>query len=178
MKKPNSIMTLLLQKRGQIRHQKKALDYLELIENNSGRYQIRAIEGIYDEDKISFGHTKIGNKLVFASTQNTQTFLNRRSSWDGLSFLSLYEVELDENNATQGKPKMLRGELNSKFHESSPVFTADGNTMYFTRSNITQRQRDKDQHLKIYRSIKKMENGKKLKNSTSTATYTHLLTLR
>src|SRR5690554_380770 len=134
---------------------KKALDYLELIENNSGRYQIRAIEGIYDEDKISFGHTKIGNKLVFASTQNTQTFLNRRSSWDGLSFLSLYEVELDENNATQGKPKMLRGELNSKFHESSPVFTADGNTMYFTRSNITQRQRDKDQHLKIYQSIKK-----------------------
>lgn len=132
-----------------------AVDYLALIQQNSGRYQIQTLEGVYDEDKISFGHTKIDNKLVYASTQTTKTFLNKRSSWDGLSFLSLYEVELDEQNVAKGKPKKLKGELNSKFHESTPVFTADGNTMYFTRSNITQRIRKEDQNLKIYRSKKK-----------------------
>lgn len=131
-----------------------AVDYLALIQQNSGRYQIQTLEGIYDANKISFGHTKIGNTLIYASTQTTKTFLNRRSAWDGLSFLSLYEVELDAQNIAMGKPTKLKGILNSEFHESSPTFTADGNTMYFTRSNITQSFRKNDQNLKIYRTKK------------------------
>src|SRR5690606_24261477 len=52
------------------------------------------------------------------------------------------------------KPKKLGGNIESKFHESSPVFTADGNTMYFTRSNITYDKKKDNQKLKIYRSKK------------------------
>lgn len=132
-----------------------AIDYLALIQQNSGRYQMESLEGIYNDKKISFGHTVIDNKLVFASTKDTETFLNRRSAWDGLSFLSLYEIDLDANHQTLGSPKKLKGELNSKFHESSPAFTEDGNTMYFTRSNITYKNRKNDQRLKIYRTHKK-----------------------
>lgn len=134
---------------------KTSVDYAVLIEQNSGRYHLQAIEGIYDINKISFGHTKLGNKLVFASTKNTQTFLNKRSAWDGLSFLSLYQVELDDQNVATGRAKKLRGELSSKFHESSPIYTRDGHTMYFTRSNLTFDDRRNDQKLKIYRSTKK-----------------------
>lgn len=135
-----------------------AVDYLALVRENSGRYQMETLEGVYDDKKISFGHTVIDNKLIYASTKDTETFLNKRSAWDGLSFLSLYEVDLDENHKTVGKPKRLKGELSSKFHESSPIFTNDGNTMYFTRSNITHKNRKNDQRLKIYRSEK--VNGK------------------
>ncbi len=133
---------------------KTSVDYAALIEQNSGRYELQSLEKIYDINKISFGHTKVGNKLVFASTKNTQTFLNRRSAWDGLSFLSLYEVELDGENRAIGSIKKLKGEWDSKFHESSPVFTRDGNTMYFTRSNLTYGDKRNDQKLKIYRTIK------------------------
>lgn len=137
---------------------KTAVDYMALIEQNSGRYELKPIEGIYNENKISFGHTKLGNNLIYASTSGTETFINKKSAWDGLSFLSLYEIELDDQNVAIGKPKELKGALNSKFHESSPVFTKDGNTMYFTRSNITYKNKKDDQKLKIYRS--KMVDGK------------------
>lgn len=137
---------------------KTAIDYQKLIQLNSGRYELQALEEIYDESKISFGHTMLGNKLIYASTQNTKTFINKRSAWDGLSFLSLYEVELDQQNKVIGKPKKLKKKLNSKFHESSPIYSNDGKTMYFTRSNITYKTKNKDKKLKIYRTVK--ENGK------------------
>ena len=137
---------------------KTAIDYLTLIQQNSGRYELKAIEGIYDTNKISFGHSKLGNKLVYASTSESESFINKKSAWDGLSFLSLYEVELDDEHVAIGKPKELKGELHSRFHESSPIFTKDGKTMYFTRSNITYKDKKNDQKLKVYRS--KLMDGK------------------
>ena len=141
-------------KTGKEGEQTMAVDYLALIQQNSGRYEIQTLEGVYDESKITFGHTKVGNKLIYASTEDIKTFLNSRSAWDGLSFLSLYEVELDDKNVATGSPKKIKGKLNSEFHESSPTYTKDGNTIYFTRSNITYTHRNKDQNLKIYRSEK------------------------
>lgn len=129
-------------------------DYADLIQQNSGRYDLEPLSKIYDEEKISFGYFKSGNTLYYASTSDTKTFLNKRSAWDGLSFLSLYSIELDSVDQAPGHSEKLTGTLNSKFHESSPVFTADNNTMYFTRSNITAKNRKDDQKLKIYRSHK------------------------
>ncbi|MEO8774149.1 MAG: OmpA family protein [Gelidibacter sp.] len=134
---------------------KTTVDYKKLIQENSGRYQLGAIAKIYDEDKISFGYFKLGNTLYFASTDDTKTFSNKRSAWDGLSFLSLYTVALDSLNTATGNPEKLKKNLESKFHESSPVITDHGNTIYFTRSNITSKKKKDDQKLKIYRSIRK-----------------------
>ncbi|HUH27274.1 OmpA family protein [Gelidibacter sp.] len=133
---------------------RNARNYADLIQQNSGRYEMEALAKVYDEEKISFGYFKSGNTLYYASTSDTKTFLNKRSAWDGLSFLSLYSIELDSLNQALGHSEKLTGTLNSKYHESSPVFTADNNTMYFTRSNITAKNRKDDQKLKIYRSQK------------------------
>ncbi|MFY0714323.1 OmpA family protein [Seonamhaeicola sp. NFXS20] len=145
-------------KRGGNLQLNQAIDYLSLIEENSGRYKLHPIEAIYNDDHIAFGHTQVGDTLIYSSTEDINTVLNKRSAWDGLSFLSLYEVEIDtEGNAT-GKPRKIKGTLNSKYHESSAVYTKDGTTMYFTRSNLTYKNKNNDQNLKVYRSVKK--NGK------------------
>lgn len=139
-------------KNGSQSYLKSAIDYRTLIQQNSGRYDIVAVETIYDENKISFGYFKAGNTLYYASTDDSKTFSNKRSAWDGLSFLSLYSVEVDSLNQAVGKPIKLKGKLESKFHESSPVFTTDNSTMYFTRSNLTSEKKKDNQKLKIYRS--------------------------
>ena len=131
---------------------KTAIDYEKLIQENSGRYDINAVDYIYDENKISFGYFKSGNTLYYASTEDSKSFANKRSAWDGLSFLSLYTLEVDSVNQAVGTAKKLKGKLQSKFHESSPVFTADNKTMYFTRSNLTSANKKNDQKLKIYKS--------------------------
>lgn len=135
------------------------VDYMELIEMNSGRYEMKALSGIYNEKKISFGHTVKDGKLVFASTGNDNpSFFNRRSGWDGLTYLSLYEVDLNEDkNETSGKPSKVEG-LDKKFHRSSAVFTQDGNTIYFTGSNVSPDNKGNDKNLKIYRA--KKQDGK------------------
>lgn len=141
---------------GETANLKPAIDYANLIEQNSGRYQIQTVAGLYGDDKISFGHTKKDDALVFSSTENQKpTFLNRKSGWDGLSYLSLYTVNLDSTNQTTGKAQKLKGNLNSVYHESSAVYTKDLNTMYFTRSNNTAKKSKDDTKLKIYRTQKK-----------------------
>src|SRR5690606_335777 len=126
-----------------------AVDYLDLVRQNSGRYHIKTLDRVYDDKKISFGHTIYDNHLIYATSEGTPSFRNTVSSWDGLHFLSLYEVPLNEEFQASGKPRKFKGSR-SKFHESSAVFTKDGNTMYFPGNADKKR----DRHLKIYRSKK------------------------
>lgn len=136
---------------------KMAIDYLALVAKNSGRYEIQPVEALYNEREITFGHTKVGDNLVYASTTNKQSFGNSKSAWDGLNFLSLYEIELDDKNVAIGKQSKIKGKLSSEFHESSAVYSKDGNTMYLTRNNLTAQKKANSQNLKIYRAIK--QNG-------------------
>ena len=136
---------------------KMAIDYLALVAKNSGRYEIQPVEALYNEREITFGHTKVGDNLVYASTTNKQSFGNSKSAWDGLNFLSLYEIELDDENVAIGKQSKIKGKLSSEFHESSAVYSKDGNTMYLTRNNLTAQKKANSQNLKIYRAIK--QNG-------------------
>ena len=51
--------------------------------------------------------------------------------------------------------------INSKYHESTPVFTNDGLTMYFTRNNYLNGKKGKDSEkgvlLKLYKATKNGE---------------------
>ncbi len=141
---------------------KTAIDYLALIEENSGRYDLKPIEQLYDTTQITFGHTVApDSSLIYASTSADipKSFRNVFDPWTGLSFLSLYKVAIDTANNLVGEPERLRGKLKSKFHESSTAITADGKTLYFTRNNYTYGEKDKKhKNLKIYRT--KKEDGK------------------
>jgi len=52
----------------------------------------------------------------------------------------------------------VKGTANTKLHESSSVFTKDGNTMYFTRNNYTDKKREANKKgttlLKLYKATK------------------------
>lgn len=131
---------------------KNAEDYLALIEENSGRFEIKSLS--INTPGIDFGTAFWEDKIVFASTKDTATIYKRRSAWDGLSFLDLYQAKRNPDGSLSD-PIKLKGDVNTKLHESTPVFTKDGKTMYFTRNNMTpktKRTKDQTQHLKIYRA--------------------------
>lgn len=133
---------------------KSAIDYLKLIEENSNRYQLKVVSGLKNDKQISYGNTVYDGRLIFSSTtKEAKSFRNALDAWDGLSFLSLYAVPVDDEGQTSGNPERIK-ELNSKFHESSLVYTKDGNTIYFTRTNKNPKNKKEDQNLKIYRAKK------------------------
>lgn len=136
-----------------------AEQYLDLIEENSGRYSMEKL-GINSNEGFDFGGSFYGeDKIVFASNRGV-SISSRVSSWDGMSYLDLYEATMD-GDGNLSNPTKLRGNINSKYHESTPAFTSDGTTVYFTRNNETsQEKKSKDRtiNLKIYRAT--VEDGK------------------
>lgn len=131
----------------------KNKNYFESIKANSGRYKIEdaGVNSKYSD----YGSTLYGNKLVFASSRDTGSFMHRKHKWNNQSFTNLYVTDLGEE-LVPGKVSKFSKEVNSKFHESTPTFTKDGKTMYFTRNNFLDGKKGKDGKditlIKIYKA--------------------------
>lgn len=131
----------------------KNKNYLEQIKSNSGRFEI-ADAGI-NSKYSDYGSSFFDNKLVFASARDTGGVAKKRFKWTNSSFTNLYSVELKADGSV-ATPERLERKINSKFNESTPVFTKDGSTMYFTRNNFLNGSKGKDDKrvtlLKLYRA--------------------------
>jgi outer membrane protein OmpA-like peptidoglycan-associated protein len=134
-------------------------NYLEEIKANSGRYKIEdaGINSQYSD----YGSSLYLNKLVFASARDTGSLAHRKHRWNNQFYTNLYAAELGDA-MTPGPVAKFSKTINSKFHEASPVFTADGKTMYFTRNNYLEGKKGTDANditlLKIYKAS--LENDK------------------
>jgi len=128
-------------------------NYLEEIKYNSGRYEI-ADAGI-NSNYSDYGSTILDNKLVFASARDTGAVVKKNFKWTNKSFTNLYTAELMLDGSV-GSPKRFQKKVNTKFNESTPVFTKDGRTMYFTRNNFLNGKRGRDENkitlLKLYKA--------------------------
>lgn len=126
-------------------------DYLAEIKKNSGRYTLENA-GI-NSDKSDYGSAFYNNKVVFASARDTTGLEIRKHTWTGESFTNLYAADMGDQG-TLSTATHFGKKLNSKFHESTPVFTRDGKTVYFTRNNFLNGKKGKDSDkttlLKIY----------------------------
>ena len=155
-KKANEMLVKFNQKNGNDLRAKLATaqkDYLAQIKKNSGRYTIENAE--INSEYSDYGSTFSGNKVVFASARDTGGFFNKRHSWTGENFTNLYSAKIEEQGALS-TPERFGGALNSKFNESTPVFTKDGKTVFFTRNNFLNKKKGKDAHkttlLKLYKA--------------------------
>ncbi|MEC4005913.1 OmpA family protein [Flavobacterium sp. SUN052] len=128
-------------------------DYLAQIKRNSGRYTIENA-GINSEYS-DYGSAYFGNKVIFASARDTSGLGSRKHAWTGESFTNLYGAEMGDQGALS-EAKRFGSNLNSKFHESTPAFTKDGKTVYFTRNNFLDGKKGKDARkttlLKLYKA--------------------------
>lgn len=128
-------------------------DYLAQIKKNSGRYTIEnaGINSQYSD----YGSAFYMNKIVFASARDTGGLGTRKHAWTGESFTNLYSADIADQ-ATLSSPVKFAKNINSKFHEATPVFTKDGKTVYFTRNNFIDGKKGKDTRkstlLKLYKA--------------------------
>ncbi|MNS10107.1 Photosystem I chlorophyll a apoprotein A2 [compost metagenome] len=128
-------------------------NYQEEIKANSGRYEI-ADAGVNSEYS-DYGSALINENLVFASARDTGGVSKKVFKWTNKSFTNLYSAAIMPAGE-MGKPERFSKKINSKFNESSPVFTQDGQTMYFTRNNFLEGKRGNDAKkitlLKLYKA--------------------------
>ncbi|CAA9199124.1 Peptidoglycan-associated lipoprotein [Flavobacterium bizetiae] len=128
-------------------------NYLEDIKFNSGRFDI-ADAGM-NSSYSDYGSAVYDNKLIFTSARDTGGVAKNNFKWTNKSFSKLYMVELmPDGNVSE--PKKFRRKENGKYNESTPIFTKDGRTMYFTRNNFIDGKRGVNEKqvtlLKLYSS--------------------------
>ncbi|WP_304196319.1 OmpA family protein [Flavobacterium alvei] len=164
--KANQMLETFQQKAGNDSRGKlfeKNKNYLDQIKANSGRYKIEdaGINSKYSD----YGSAFYGNKLVFSSARDTGSLGQRKHTWTDQHFTNLYASDLGEE-LTPGKVNKFSSKINSKFNESTPVFTKDGKTMYFTRNNYLDGKKGKDGKritlIKIYKASFENNNWDKI----------------
>jgi len=116
-------------------------NYLEIIEENSGRYSVENA-GAINSKYSDYGSAFFGEELIFASARDTGGIFNRKHKWTNQSFTNLYQSKVNGDGNLEEAEKFSKS-TNSKFHESTPVFTKDGKTMYFTRNNYVNGKKGK-----------------------------------
>ena len=159
LEKANEMLQIFHQKNASDLRAKKFAehkDYLEIIKSNSGRFKIENVS--FNSGYSDFGTSVFENKLIFASARDTSGFFNRKHQWTNQSFTQLFATEIKDDGSF-GTPEKFSKTINSKFNESSPVFTKDGKTVYFTRNNFNNGKKGKSNKnntlLKIYKAVLK-----------------------
>lgn len=126
-------------------------DYMDVIKANSGRHKIENA-GI-NSKVMDFGAAFYKNQLVFTSARDTSG--SRIHGWTNQGFTTLYASEVKEDGSLSA-PEKFSNSITTKVNESTPVFTSDGNTMYFTRNNFNKGKKGKNEEgtilLKIYKA--------------------------
>ena len=130
-------------------------NYLETIKSNSGRFVIQ--DAGINSEYSDFGSALSENLLVFTSCREVVGVNQKKMQWTNESFSNLFGAEFN-SNGTLGSPEKLSKALNSKFNESTPTFSKDGTTMYFTRNNYIDGKRGANEKkttlLKLYKATK------------------------
>lgn len=88
--------------------------------------------------------------VVFASARSDE---NPAYSWNDLPYLNLYTATLNDSIVLKDI-KPFSAAINSSTHESNAVFTKDGKTMFFNRTNPERKRTEKERvaHIKIYKA--------------------------
>ena len=127
-------------------------DYMAVIKKNSGRYTLENA-GINSEFS-DYGSAFYNNKVIFASARDTGGVRKSKHSWTGENFTNLYSADMGSDGSLSSADRFSKT-INSRFHEATPVFTKDGQTVYFTRNNYLEKKgKDKDGTvlLKLYKA--------------------------
>ncbi|XMO86326.1 OmpA family protein [Algibacter sp. AS12] len=111
-----------------------------------------------NSENSDFGTYIYKNELFFASARDTAK--SKKYGWNKEPFLDLYQVSVKEKGFELefSNPILIDSpNINSDYHESNVAITNDGKTMYFTRDNVTKKNKlnfDKKgtTHLKIYKA--------------------------
>ena len=134
--------------------------YLKEIVDKLDLYKIEDA-GINSKDS-DYGSYFLNEKMYFVTSRKPSKIKNNIDKWTNQNYSNLMSVQFDSNPNANLRPVYIdeeTDEINTKYHESSLVFTKDGTTLYFTRNNFNNGKigHDKDNTvlLKIYKATLK-----------------------
>lgn len=154
--KSNQYMELFAQKTNDTRAKlfQENKDYLTDIDAVSGKYTMDKTD--INSEFYDYGPTFFGKQIVFTSSRSEGNQYSKIHEWTKQNFTDLFVASID-NEGKLGSVENFSKTVNTKYNESSPVFTKDGKTMYFTRNNYNDGKKRKSDDKVIMEKIYKAE---------------------
>jgi outer membrane protein OmpA-like peptidoglycan-associated protein len=109
----------------------------------------------FNTPEAEFGIFPYQGGVIFAAARVAGPLVVQEFNWLDSPFLNFYYTSLKEDSSEWNKPELLKGDANTRYHESN--FTmADGATeFYFTRNNFIDKQKGRSDEgiikLKLYK---------------------------
>ncbi|MDH7444063.1 OmpA family protein [Aquimarina sp. 2201CG14-23] len=131
-------------------------DYLRFIEMQSGRYEVQRLYINSEHSDYAPSFNNRGQLIIASSRVGRNSIIKTVHEWNEMPFLDLYSSNIIGERRALTQPERLKGKINTRFHESSTSFSKDGQTVYFTRNNFTDKKLGSDTKgtilLKLYRA--------------------------
>lgn len=131
-------------------------DYVPGLLNGEPKYDL-ANAGDINTEYSEFGGTTNGNTFYFSSARNQK---RRSYGWNDQPYLDIYAAQM--SGGTMGEADLVPGDINTKYHEGTVTFSADGKRVYFDRNDYYKGKYSKDEEgvnqLNIYTA--ELVNGK------------------
>ncbi|WP_317194052.1 OmpA family protein [Luteirhabdus pelagi] len=112
-------------------------NYIPMIMEGREKYTVTNLKDL-NSKYSDFGGTVVDNDFYFASGRNTS---RKTYNWNEEPFLDLYKAQIVGN--TVKNANLVEGDVNTKYHESNAVISADGKRMYFDRNDYYDGDYDK-----------------------------------
>ena len=149
----NKMMSIYYDKTSNSKGKKELEMYLSDIKNNTKDYIIKPTD--INSPFSDYGPYYYANKIYFTSAIDTAAVKKKVHEWTGQNFTDIYIANVNKDTTLTYSGNFSK-KVNTKFNESSPVFTKDGKTMYFTRNNFLNGKKgksdDKSTFVKIYKA--------------------------
>ncbi|PKA82786.1 outer membrane protein OmpA-like peptidoglycan-associated protein [Ulvibacter sp. MAR_2010_11] len=112
-------------------------DYLPTIMEERPQYEAKNMEEI-NSTYSEFGGTMLGKEFYFSSARNTT---RKKHGMNEEPFLDVYKAT--DVGGTIKNAELIKGDVNTKFHEGNVAITSDGKRMYFDRNDYHKGDYDK-----------------------------------
>ena len=110
--------------------------YLDSLEQEPEKYAITNLA--FNGNKSDFGPALFNDRLIFASARDTSKPKVKLYPWNEQPYLDLYIT--DPKDETYIPEKFLNN-LESAYHDATPTFSWDGETVYFTRNYLKKKNK-------------------------------------
>lgn len=115
----------------------RAVDFMEnpnylpkIMDSTAQKYFATNLSGL-NSNYSDFGGTVIGNDFYFSSARKVT---GEKYGWNEEPYLDIYKATVAADGTVKD-PKLLKGDVNTKYHESTVAITKDGKRMYFDRND-------------------------------------------
>lgn len=130
-------------------------NYIKNITTNVEKYELSLLN--VNSSYSDYGATVYEDQLIFTSARENNQIANQKVHlWTNENFTSLYSSKIIADEFEE--PVLFANEIQSNLNNSTPVFSKDGNTMYFTSNNTKLKKNKQGNYLlKIFKAIKQAD---------------------